>query len=271
MERNLKIPILLALAQLFWLTAPAQELFVFTEPASNMPARSIGIRVTNWLTYEKGSQVNQQWVPELMFGVNKDLMLHAEAFSSNQNGTVHGDGAGFYGKYRLYTSDQVNRHFRVAAFGRISYNTRYIRQEEIDLNRNNSGYGLGLIATQLLHKQAISATFSFARATNNEFNKFPTSQPDQALNLALSTGRLILPKAYISYKQTNINFMLELLSQQLLGSDKCYVDLAPAVQFIFFSQLRVDIGYKVQLYNNMERNMPNGFMLRVEHLLFNVL
>jgi hypothetical protein len=48
------------------------------------------------------------------------------------------------------------------------------------------------------------------------------------------------------------------------------VDLAPAVQFIFNSQTRLDIGYKVQLYSDMQRVAPNGFMIRVEHLLFNV-
>ena len=188
----------------------------------------------------------------------------------NKNGNFHGDGFGFYGKYRLYTADQVNRHFRVATFGRVSYNTSYIDQEEIDLARNNSGYAIGVIATQLLHKQAISSSFSFARATNNNDNKIPPMQADKAINFSVSTGRLILPKTYTSYKQTNVNLIVEILGQHLIGSNKAYIDLAPSVQFIFNSQTRVDIGYKYELYSNMRRATPNAVMIRVEHLLFNV-
>ncbi|HEY4291370.1 MAG TPA: hypothetical protein VGN00_29920 [Puia sp.] len=75
---------------------------------------------------------------------------------------------------------------------------------------------------------------------------------------------------YTSYKQTNVNQMLELLGQQLIGSNKAYLDIAPAAQFIFNSQTRVDIGYKFQLYSNMTRTTPNAIMVRIEHLLFNV-
>ena len=132
-------------------------------------------------------------------------MLHTEVFASNQNGSFRGEGIGFYGKYRLYTDDQVNRHFRLAAFGRVSYNTREIAQEEIDLTRNNSGLAAGLIATQLLHKQAISTSFSFMKATSNDHNKLAVDQPDKAINWSVSTGRLIFPKEYTSYKQTSCN------------------------------------------------------------------
>jgi hypothetical protein len=249
----------------------AQELFVFTEPASNMPAKSIGIRASNWLMDDRSNhRLNYQLAPEVMWGVNKNLMLHLDGFASNQNGTLHGDGLGVYGKYRLYTADEVNRHFRMAAFGRLSYNTRQIDQEEIDLARNNSGYSLGLIATQLLHKQAFSTTIGFLQATNNNDNKLYPGQPDEAVNVSISTGRLIFPKTYTSYKQTNVNFLLDLLGQHLIGSDKAYLDVAPAVQFIFNSQTRVDIGFKYQLYSNMVRTTPNAIMIRVEHLLFNV-
>ncbi len=160
----------------------------------------------------------------------------------------------------------------MAAFGRLSLNNSVIFQEEIDLTRNNTGYALGLIATQLLHKQAISATISFNQAYNNgPENKFPPGQSDQALNFSISTGRLILPRKYVSFKQTNVNLMLELLGQHLLDKNENFIDMAPAVQFIFNSQSRLDMGYKFQLYSDMQRVAPNGFMIRFEHLIFNVL
>jgi hypothetical protein len=251
----------------------AQELFVFTEPASNMPSKSLGIRASNWLMYDKSNaKLNYQLIPELMWGANKNLMLHFDGFFTNQGGNFHGVGFGTYIKYRIYSADAVNRHFRMAAFARLSLNNSEIFQEEIDLTRNNTGYAFGLIATQLLHKQAISASMSFNQAYNNgSENKFPPNQADQALNFSISTGRLILPKKYLNYKQTNVNIMLEFLGQHLLNENDNFIDMAPAVQFIFNSQSRLDIGYKFQLYSDMQRVAPNGFMIRFEHLIFNVL
>ncbi len=253
--------------------AGAQELFVFSEPASNMPAKSLGIRASNWLMYDKvNTRLNYQLIPELMYGANKNLMIHLDGFFTNQNGNFHAVGVGTYAKYRIYSADAVNRHFRMAVFGRLSLNNSAIFQEEIDLTRNNTGYALGLVATQLLHKQALSASFSFDQAYNNgQENKFPTGQADQAFNFSISTGRLILPRHYVDYKQTNLNLMLEFLGQHLLDKNENFLDMAPAVQFIFNSQSRLDIGYKIQLYSDMQRVAPNGFMIRFEHLLFNVL
>ncbi len=173
----------------------AQELFVFTEPASNMPAKSLGIRANNWLMYDQSTHsLNYQLLPELMWGANKNLMVHLDGFFTNQNGNFHAVGGGTYAKYRLYAADGVNKHFRLAAFGRLSLNNSEIFQQEIDLTRNNTGYALGLVATQLLHKQAISAAISFNQAYNNgSQNKIPPGQADQALNASISTGRLIFP------------------------------------------------------------------------------
>src|SRR5579863_5840143 len=250
----------------------AQELFVFSEPASNMPAKSLGIRASNWLMYDNTNKtLNYQLIPEIMWGANKNLMIHLDGFFTNQEGNFHAVGAGAYAKYRIYTADDVNRHFRLAIYGRLSLNNSVIFQQEIDLTRNNTGYALGLIATQLLHRQAISATIGFNQAYNNgSQNKFPAGQADQAMNFSLSTGRLLFPREYISYKQTNFNLMLELSGQHLIGENAGFLDLAPAVRFIFNSQTRLDIGYKFQLYSDMQRVAPNGFMIRVEHLLFNV-
>jgi hypothetical protein len=252
--------------------ASGQELFVFSEPASNMPAKSLGIRASNWLMYDKTSGfLNYQLLPEIMWGANRNLMVHLDGFLTNQNGNFHAVGGGTYIKYRLYAADDVNRHFRLAAFGRLSLNNSALFQQEIDLTRNNTGYALGMIATQLLHKQAISAAVSFNQAYNNGTqNKIPAGQADQALNASISTGRLIFPRRYTNYKQTNINLMVELMGQHLLSTDENFLDMATAVQFIFHSQTRLDIGYKFQLYSDMQRVSPNGIMIRLEYLLFNL-
>jgi hypothetical protein len=79
----------------------------------------------------------------------------------------------------------------------------------------------------------------------------------------------MLPKVYTSYKQVNVNLMLEFIGQRLNSNQKSFLDIAPSVQFIFNSQARVDLGYPRQLYSTMDRTAPNGIVLKFEYLFFN--
>ncbi len=268
MKKYLFLVALLATSHAF-----AQELFVYTEPASNMPSKTIGIRLTqSFLKDQFTGATNYQLLPEVMFGVNKNLMLHAEGFISNRNKGLSYEGLAVYGKYRFFSKDDVHTHFRMAAFGRISTNNSDIHQEEIDINAQNSGYQAGVIATQLLHKVALSSSVSYVQAINNgSANKFPTAQSNQAINYTFSFGKLLLPKEYTNYNQTNLNLMVEFLGQKLVGNSKSYLDIAPSLQLIIHSQTRVDIGYRQQIYSDASRTAPNGFLIRIEHLLFNAL
>jgi hypothetical protein len=135
---------------------------------------------------------------------------------------------------------------------------------------HNTGYEAGLIATKLLHKVAISSSLSYERASDNgEKYKFPTAESNSAMNYTLSVGKLMLPKVYKSFKQTNVNLMLELLGQRLVENRKSYLDIAPSIQFIINSQARVDIGYRQQVYSTMIRTAPNGMVLKFEYTFFN--
>ena len=70
----------------FSLNVHAQELFVVTEPASNMPTGSIGVRLAQSFMKEKFENgYNYHIMPEVMWGANKNLMLHASTFISNRN------------------------------------------------------------------------------------------------------------------------------------------------------------------------------------------
>lgn len=205
-----------------------------------------------------------------MWGANKKLMLHADAFFSNRNKNFAAEGGSVYAKYRFLSNDQVHSHFRMAAFARYSFNNSDIHQEEIDLYGHNSGYQAGTIATQLLHKVALSASASYLHALDNSnSNKIPAAQPRDAFNYTFSFGKLMLPKEYNDYKQTNLNVMVEMLGQTLGSNGKSYLDIAPSVQFIFNSQARMDVGYRQQLLSSMYRTSPNGFVLRFEYLFFN--
>jgi hypothetical protein len=159
----------------------------------------------------------------------------------------------------------------MALYGRYSFNKADIHQQEIETMGHNSGYEAGFIATQLLHKVAISSSISYERALDNKPNyKFPSTESNSAMNYTLSAGKLMLPKVYTSYKQVNLNLMLEFIGQRLNDNQKSFLDIAPSVQFIFNSQARVDIGYRRQLYSTMDRTAPNGMVLKFEYLLFNV-
>lgn len=152
MKRRIYLLLLAAMLMAHGSTS-AQELFVFTEPASNMPAHSLGLRVSNWLMHERNTgNINYHLIPEAMWGVNKNLMLHAEGFISNRTNGLGLEGAGVYAKYRIYSNDALYKHFRAALYGRVAYNNSDIHMEEIETNGHNSGMELGLITTQLLHR-----------------------------------------------------------------------------------------------------------------------
>jgi hypothetical protein len=266
----MKQPILLVVFFIS-LSSGAQELFSVTEPASNMAAGSIGFRFDNSIMNEtKSSKINYHFIPEILVGVSKKLMLQGNLFFSNRNEKFVREGGSLYAKYRFFSKDALQRHFRMAAFGRISSNNSDIHQEEINMYGHNSGFELGLVATQLLQKVALSSSVSILKALDNCNNKFIYGPGNsKAVNYTFSIGKLMLPKEYKSYKQTNINLMVEFVTQFNPGSGKYYLDVAPSVQMIFNSQSRVDIGYRNELSSTLLRTAPNGIFIRLEHNFFN--
>ena len=265
------IKLLLALLCIAAQSTKAQELFTFTEPASNMAAKSIGVRMNTFIMQDNfDSKTDVHLVPEVMAGISKYIMIHADVFFSNRDGNLSAEGGSLYAKYRFLSKDDVQRHFRMAAFGRYSFNNSHIHQESISLYGYNSGFEGGIIATQLLHKVAISTSASFVKATDNADNKFPyPDNEDKAISYTLSVGKLMLPKHYTSYKQTNLNLMLEFLNQYNTGSGRYYIDIAPSLQFIFNSVARVDAGYRKELKSTMFRTASDGFFVRLEYNFFN--
>jgi hypothetical protein len=262
---------LLALLLLTTGRAYTQELFVYTEPASNMSAKSLGARLTQNFAGEQG-RLNYMVKPELMLGLSKKLMFHADAIFSNDRHNSFGiNGAGLYAKYRFYSSDEVHRHFRMAAFGSYSFANNHIPDAYIQLQNRSSGYEAGLIATRLKDKLALSAGASVVHALDNRRQPFKYGDAQRnALNYSLSSGLLVLPKEYTSYKQTNLNVMLEVLGQVNLGNGQSIIDLAPSVQLIFNSRMRLDLGYRQPLLKSGYRNMLPGGLVRFEYNFFNV-
>lgn len=250
----------------------AQELFVVTEPASSMPAGSISTDVGQTLMkreIKKG--YDYHLFPEVSWGINKNWMVRSTIFLSNRTQELKYEGASLYTKYRFFSLDEIHSHFRIAAFGRFSINKSDIHQEMIETMGHNSGYEAGLIFTKLIKRVAVSSSFSYERALDNEPNNpFPESQSNNATNYSLSIGRLFYPKQYNHFNQTNVNLMIEFLGQRLNGNGKSYLDVVPSIQFILNSQAKINLAYTKEVYSSMIRTAPNGLFLKFEYTFFNV-
>ena len=263
----------------------AQELYVFTEPASNMPAKSIGLRLTNEGIFSPS--FGNRSIAEVMMGLNKNVMFHVQGFLSNMDGQYKAEGTSLYAKYRFLSLDAAQSHFRAAAFGRVSTSKRVAAIEDINLEGDNSGWQAGLIFTQLIHKLALSATFGYAQTFPKKFDGryedfpgpgFPVDITTDrngnrnALSYSLSSGYLLLPFIYKNYDQPNFNLYFEVLGKTNPVNGRSYVDFAPALQLILNSKTRIDVGYRFQAAGNMEsRYLKNMYLARVEFNFFNAL
>lgn len=250
-------------------TVFAQELFVNTEPASNMARHSIGIRLENQGYFNP--DFKNRSTAELMLGASKNLMVHASAYLSDfYRQKQHLEGFSTYAKYRFYSADSVQKHFRAAAFVKASTINNPVINQELSLEGDNSGIQSGFVFTQLLHKLALSGSASYLRGLDNQHDQIPVNFAKDAVAYTLSSGYLLFPKKYVDYDQTNVNLYLELLGKANPGYRQSYLDAAPAVQFIFNSVFRVDFSFRTPIYNNMTRNSQNMYLVRLEYNFFNV-
>jgi hypothetical protein len=249
--------------------AHAQELYVNTEPASNMAKSSLGIRLENQGFSSMGFK--NRTTSEAMYGATGKLMLHGAAYVSNfYQSSQRFEGGSFYAKYRFLSIDSVQKHFRGAVFGKISGSRNPYAMQEIALEGDNSGLQGGLVFTQLLHKLAISGSASYLRGLNSANDLGAITGAKEAVAYTVSAGYLLLPKRYTSYDQVNLNLYAEILGKTNPGYNQNYLDIAPAVQFIFNSVCRLDFSYRTPLYNHMQRNSANMYLVRFEYNFFNL-
>jgi hypothetical protein len=252
-------------------SAYTQELYVATEPASNMPQNALGIRLTQEAVFTNGYRA--KIIPEAMIGLSKNLMIHQSLFLNNiQQNSLKTTGGAFYAKYRFLSLDSTHSHFRGAVYAGYAAVNGAINAREISLDGDNTGWQGGIVFTQLLHKLALSGSVSYTKALNNKKgNLLPADFGSESLGYSLSSGLLVYPKSYKNYKQTNVNVYLEFLGKSNLGKKEHVLDAAPAIQFIINSNFRIDVSQRVQVWSSMTRNQKNLLLLRLEYNLFNIL
>lgn len=255
------------------LTVAAQELYVFSEPASNMPARSISVKYSGkFLEGYHSRRLEQRHTPEIMFGLNKNWMIHAATtFSDMYSSNIRWESVRLYAKYRFFSVDDVHKHFRIAAFAEAAHSANNLFYDELALEGDQSGVQGGFIFTQLVQKLAVSTTVSYLQVTTPKAKPFPEAYPYQAFNYTASAGYLILPVNYTDYKQTNLNVYAELIGQQTLDKKRYFVDLAPAIQLIFNSNTKLNLGYRFQLNSNMHRMSTRTWLISFERTFLNAL
>ncbi len=278
----------------------AQELFPVADPASNVPKGAIGIRAFAE-TYNEVDRIRNLFALRVMYGLtpkltiqatpnvsnhhNKDLPPEFPVHNTPQIGVTHPylfNGVDFYAKYRFFTSDGQNSHFRAAVYGEYSLLKVAHDEAEPTLLDDNSGVGGGLIATYLHHRFAVSLTggiivpFKYQGNVPDEIPGLPgvpaTITYANGYNYSLSFGYLLAPHTYTSYDQVNWNIYLEFIGKDygamqmqvgnvyynspqygistlgnkvLQGSQ--YLEVYPGVQAIIHSDIRVDfsVGFPV--------------------------
>jgi hypothetical protein len=262
-----------------FLCASAQELYPFTEPASNMPTHSLSAKLTGmYMRSVHDDKVKQRYIPEVMLGLNRKWMVHgALMFSDMHEGRFIFEGARVYAKYRFLSIDEVHRHFRMAAFAEAATSRNHLDHNDINLSGDQGGVQGGIIATQLINRWAFSATASTIQLLNSaRWEKRQNDPPQwafQALQYSLSAGVLVLPRTYTDYNQTNLNLYVELLGHRNLdfSREKYYVDLAPSLQLIFKSTGKLSLGYRFELASDIYRFSRGQFVLSYEHIFLDAL
>lgn len=263
---------LVSLLLLFAGEIGAQELYVFSEPASNMPARSMGLKYAGKFLDGSSGSIEQRHMLEYQLGHSARWMTHVSTTMSDMYSypRLRWESVRLYSKYRFISVDEVHKHFRAAAFGELSYSVNDPMYEELSLEGDQSGVRGGIILTQLLHKLAVSATLSYLHSLQERVKHMGIHTYNyNAFNYSLSAGYLLFPRKYTHYGQTNFNLYMELLGSRALDKGTGFLDLAPALQFIFASNTKLNLGYRFQVSGDMNRMARNSLMVSVERTFLN--
>jgi hypothetical protein len=223
----------------------SQELFPYSEAASNIGKKVLGIQCTG-----EGYQDIQQFRTaqdfKFLFGLSSKWMITEDFFFSNHHGSQFPDNfittsgtdlhaqsipRGLYYpyrfesmslrvKYRFLSRDGEHRHIRLAGYVNLAGGNQAHPEAEPDLNGDNSGIGGGLIATFLLHRFSIS--FDGGGIVPYPYNDvFSGLQLDygRAACLNVSMGYLLFPRTYKDYSQLGVNLYAEFLCKTYTGAE----------------------------------------------------
>lgn len=238
----------------------AQELFPNTEPASNIPKKTLGLRYIGEAYSDGNGYIRNVNALRLMYGLTPRLSIYLTGSSSNHhkknlptdypyhNTPERGvfkpyafNGMSLYVKYRFLSIDEEKSHLRMAVYAEGSTVNTAHDEGEPRLMDDTKGFGFGYISTYLKNKFAISLTLGgifpgkYVGYQSDVIESMPdiptTVKYGDAFNYSLSIGHLLLPKTYNSYKQTNINVYLELMGKYF-GDTKVWITPQGVPQYL---------------------------------------
>lgn len=256
----------------------AQELFISTEPASNMPARTWGLR----LSTESG-EMNEEFKTrtefELMYGFSKEMMGHVQLYASNHTGAYAYENIGLYGKYRFFSDDDFKYHLRSALYGKGVFGKQTTSTPLAGLDGGTTGYGGGLITTMLVDHFAASVTIGAALgAPDLATDEHHVYRDITCYNYSLSMGYLLLPTEYKSYDDPNLNLYAEFLGKYasykndehgvITASNNNEVILSVGPQVILNSIARIDLAFRTAISSNAVHRTPNTIVLKFERVFY---
>jgi hypothetical protein len=296
----------------------SQELFPNTEPASTMPKGAVGVRVMYETYKELPSQRIKYWDGlRLMYGATSKLTVMLTASASNHHlkkfpGDLSNyfrnhhsssfkpypflfEGFNLYAKYRVLSFDGQQKHLRIALYGEVAKAFNPHDEAEPSFQGDNTGYGGGLIATQLYKRFAFSVTTGFIHPLlYKDPSQHISFQTGEGTMYNVSIGYRFLPVTYNDYKNVNINFYLEFINKSYdnailkrdgvefnfipyqylapyiynsLQSNK-YSEMRPSVQFIFNSNERIDIGIATPVYNRSYQHFYPMFFFHFQKYFY---
>ncbi len=294
----------------------SQELFPHVDPASNIPKGVAAIRIIN----EGFNEVNQFRFAQryrFMFGITSKLMASVSFNLSNKHAGNYADNfiayhnsIGYHthgikngGKYpfiynsftanmryRFLSVDGTKSHFRMVAYAELSSGKGAHAIAEPDLMGSTSGAAVGMTATKLKNRFAISGTIGgiFPQQHNEALSDsiIIGIKHGKAFNYSLSMGLLCLPLKYKDYKQTNVNIYAEFIGKAYKGAKIYrngeevlidhvpalgkgnYMEFRPSVQFIFDSNLRVDLSYGMPIYNRSYMHTSPVYFITIQRYFY---
>jgi len=273
----------------------AQELFPDAEPASTVPKGVFGYRLMHKSFQETSSYRIKNWYGiRVMYGITSKWTISTTLGISNHHFQkfptdiynyffnhhlniypapgYHIEGLNFYTKYRFFSLDKHHQHLRLAVFGEGCKSFIAHDDAEPTLMTDNSGVGVGLIATYLYERFAVSLTGGYLKPFKYyQSNIDITFKSGNSAYMELSTGYRIWPAAYSSYSDFNINFYAEFMFKEY-GAAKVEQYGVP-VDFAYYSQsypyaylqlkqnAYIDSRFYLQLIENSNSRFDLGFAI----------
>jgi hypothetical protein len=264
----------------------SQELFISTEPASNRPK---GVLITKLGTsYQStGSDYTIEIMPKCMYSLTANIMgslgvttRYTQLISPESQRFTATSFNGFL-KYRFLNFDSKHKHFRMAALVSFSTSKNELCTPVSPEGGIYKGLSIRLIQTYLHKRFAFSGDCGLLFQNQTGVVLF---EQQKVFTYILSSGYLIRPYPYRSYKETNWNFYLEWLGNisrypsntsdvlencRKEGATVHFTEISPGLQFIFRSRSRLDLSCRVPAISKNSVNTPD-FMIYVayEHYLY---